>query len=160
MVVSCLIPTLSFVQKYALIDKNLKLPIIYTDSVTVEQVSKGWIPIENKNFDTLAANLKYLMQMLDKRQRAKMQSLELHSGNLIIATSRVPYAYGDRYNAKMNSDCGAVKAEFTLINSNNSNKNSSAWLNKFLAYLKNNKSIWKEPNEITPKLYNVIVITD
>ena len=135
-----LIPFVSFAQKYALIDKKFNLPIIYTDSVTVEQVSKGWFPIENRSVDTLAANLKFLREVLDTRQRAKMKSFELHSSNLVINTNRVPYAYGDRYNSVAKSDCGQVKAELTLINSDDKNKSSNEKLEKFLKYLKSNRS--------------------
>ena len=66
-------------QQFALIDKNFKLPILYTDSVTVEQVKQGFFPIENRAVDTLVANIKYLKQILEVRQRAKMQAFELNS---------------------------------------------------------------------------------
>lgn len=156
----CLLPAFACAQKYALIDKHLRMPIIYTDSVTVEQVSKGWFPVENKSIDTLIANIKYLKEILSERQRAKMKSFDLHSSNLLINTSRVPYAYGDRYNSVAHSDCGQVKAELTIINSEKKNANNSVWLGKLLAYFKQNSSFWKDPNEINPRLYNVVVITD
>ena len=108
--------------KFALIDKNLRQPIIYTDSVTVEQVTKGYFPIENKSIDSLIANIVYLRDLLSKMQRAKMESFELRSSNAIITTTRVPHAYGDRYNVIAQSNNGQVQAKLNLVNSKDSNK--------------------------------------
>jgi hypothetical protein len=156
-----LIPALAFGQsRYALIDKNMRQPILYTDSVTVEQITKGYFPVENKNVDTLIANLVYLRTMLSKRQRAKMSSFELHASNSVITTMRVPYAYGDRYESIAQSSAGEVKATITLINSKDKNTKSLDHIDALLAYLKSNQSFYKEPNELSPKLYNIVVITD
>ena len=71
-------------QKVALLSSDFKQPIIYTDSVTVEQISSGYFAVSTNNFDTLYANLKYLKEILEVRQRAKMQSFELRAGTTII----------------------------------------------------------------------------
>jgi hypothetical protein len=154
-------PLISFGQgKYALIDKNYKLPILFSDSISVEQVSKGFFPVEVKHIDTLIANIKYLQEMLTHLQRAKMESFELRASNAIFKTKRVPYAYGDRYETIIESTSGEVVAQLKLVNSNLKNKKNAENLGKVLDYLRNNKSFFRESNEITPKLYNVIVITD
>ncbi len=49
-----------FDQKVALLDKKLKQPIIFTDSVTVEQINRGYIPVEVKDLDTFYANITYV----------------------------------------------------------------------------------------------------
>jgi hypothetical protein len=158
---SLLIPLMGMSQsKYALIDKNYKIPILYTDSVSVEQIKKGFFPFENKSIDTLIANLYYLRDMLLIRQRAKMKSFELRSGSSVFKISRVPYAYGDRYEVIVESTCGEVLGKLKLINHENKNKKSAELLGKLIAYLKENKSFFKEPNEVYPKLYNVEVISE
>ncbi len=146
--------------KFALIDKEYKIPILFTDSVSVEQISKGFFPVENKNIDTLIANIQYLISMLTVRQRAKMESFELRASNTIFKTTRVPFAYGDRYNTMLESVVGELTGKLLLINSEISNKKNAQKLDKLLKYLKSNQSFFKEPNEITPKLYNVVVQTD
>ena len=156
-----LIPTLGKTQtKYALIDKKLKLPILYTDSLTVEQISNGFFPLENKNVDTLIANLIYLHEMLDKRQRAKMQSFELRQASSVFTVNRVPYAYGDRYNSKAITKVDELTASLNIIDSELSNKKNKEWIDKLINYLKSNQDFYKAPNQITPKIYNVVVITD
>ena len=76
LIILLILPIVSIGQKYALIDRSLKIPILYTDSVTVEQVKDGFIPVENKSIDTFIANIVYLKEMLEVRQRSKMKSFE------------------------------------------------------------------------------------
>jgi hypothetical protein len=155
-----LLPIFSLCQsKYALVDKKLKQPILYTDSVSIEQISKGYFPIENNNIDSLIANLYYLRDMLSKLQRSKMQSFELHSSNTIIKTERQPYAYGDRYKSIFTSINGEIIATMLIVSSEIKNKDNLDRIRKLIAYLKSNQSFFKEPNEINPKIYNVVVIT-
>jgi hypothetical protein len=153
-------PTYLFSQRFALIDKNLKVPILYTDSVTVEQAKKGFFPIENKSVDTLVANIVYLNNILKVRQRSKMKSFELRSSNVVIKTQRVPYSYGDRYDATMESMSNEIIAQFSLISHLVSNKQSVKRLQKILNYFKENKSFFMDPYEVRPKTYNVVVIVE
>ncbi len=79
------IPIIALGQKIALLSTDFKRPIIYTDSLTVEQISNALFPVSVENFDTLYANLDYIHSMLKKVQRSKMKSFELHSGSTIIS---------------------------------------------------------------------------
>ena len=137
-----LFPALVIAQKFALIDKNFKIPILYSDSITVQQVTQGYFPIENKNVDSFIANILYLKSVLAERQRSKVKSFDLHSSSVTIQTSRVPYAYGDRYNSKAESRCGDLIATYTLIDSEEKSKNSKKRLERLLNYLKENKSFY------------------
>lgn len=147
-------------QKYALLDKKMKVPILYTDSVTLEQVRKGFFPVKNESVDTLIANLLFVQDMLSKLQRSKAESFELHSASTIIGVNRVPYAYGDRYNISAQTSIGELNAVFRLTSSEDSNKASAKRVSNILDYLKSNKEFFKAPNEIVPKKYNVYVQTD
>jgi len=59
-------------QKYALLDKDLKLPILYTDSISVQQIKQGYFPIEKEKIDSFLANLNYISNLLNERTRSKM----------------------------------------------------------------------------------------
>ena len=155
-----LVPIMTFSQKIALIDRKLKMPILYTDSVTVEQVKQGFFPIENKSIDTLIANLRYLKDILEVRQRSKMKSFELKSSNVVIRTNRVPFAYGDRYSCLTESQSNGITAQFNLIDQSSKNKRSAERLEEILKYLKSNKSFFMEPFEVHPKIYNIVVTVD
>ena len=112
------------------------------------------------DFDTLYSNLEYINKMLSVRQRAKMRSFELRSGATTLKISRVPRANGDRYLIRATSKIGEVESNFNLLDIRRSNKNNSERLEKIIAYLKSNKSLFREPYPIHPKIYNVVVITE
>jgi hypothetical protein len=147
-------------QKIALIARDFERPMLFTDSVSAEQVKSGYFPIEKANIDTFYANVKYLIDMLKIRQRAKMQSFELRSGTSTIKVSRVPYSNGDRYTAIAKNKEDEIEAIMPLIDHQISNKKSAKRLQLLLDYLTNNKSLFTKPYGITPKIYNVAVITE
>lgn len=147
-------------QRIALVQKTLKQPIIYTDSLTVEQVKAGYFPIPVTSIDTFYASLKYLKDMLSKRQRAKMQSFELRSGETVIKVQRVPFAYGDRYAIVGESKVEEVTAAMALSDLSVSNKKNAESIGKFMKYIENNKSLFRSPYEIHPMIYNVVVVLE
>lgn len=155
-----IITHLCFCQKIALIDNYGKKPILFTDSISVEQVKSGYFPLQTKNIDTFYSNIEYIIGVLQIRQRAKMESFELRSGQSVIKVSRVPYAYGDRYTAVATNYLNSIIATMPLVNHKNSNKESIRSLEKLLFYLRNNETLFRSPYQITPKLYNIVVITE
>jgi hypothetical protein len=144
-----------FGQKIALLNRDFKQPILYTDSVTVQQLSLLF-PVSSKDFDTLYANLNYIHAMLKIRRRAKMKSFELRSGSTIIRISRVPLAYGDRYLVIAKTNIGEVESQFNLAPADRSNAKNAERIEKLMVYLKTNKDLFKSATEIHPKIYNVV----
>jgi hypothetical protein len=147
-------------QKVALLDRKFKQPIVFTDSLTVEQVKTAYLPIPVKDFDTLDANLKYLEQMLSKAQRAKMGGFELRAGNTSIAVSRVPMAYADRYRITLRSESNGITSLYTISDANSPNSKALDKIKELRTYIRRNNSLFTAPNEIHPKIYNVVVISD
>jgi len=147
-------------QKVALFNTGFKTPIIYTDSVTVQQVANGLFPVSTNDFDTLYANLDFINKILKKRQRSKMKSFELHAGATLITVERVPFSNGDRYIIQASTHIDEVNSNLTLADIEHSNKRSSQRIEKIMAYMKTNKELFKIPSPIHPKIYNVIIITE
>ena len=147
-------------QKIALLNTDFKSPIIYTDSVTVQQSTSGLFPVGINDFDTLYANLEYIKNMLSVRQRAKMKSFELHAGQTVIKVSRVPFSNGDRYLIRASTKAGEVRSNFNITDVSRSNKRNKGRVEKIMAYLKSNKSLFNKPYGVHPKIYDVVVITE
>lgn len=147
-------------QKIALLSSNHKSPILYTDSITVNQIKQGYFPVSSQNFDTLYANLKFLNAMLSERQRSKMQSFSLKAGSTVIEIERLPFAYGDRYKAVVITKIGNTTAKMELFDPKKSNKNNAKEIKELMNYVFTNNSYFKGPNEIVPVIAEVVVITD
>lgn len=148
-------------QKFALLSTKSKEPILYTDSVTVEQVKTGYFPVETKKVDSFLANLLYLKNMTNSGKngmRLKMQSFQLISGSTKFYIERVPFAYGDRFKMTGVTQAGEVKAVFNLSDGEVSNNKMGKKIDNIIAYITNNKSFYElKYREINPKEYQVIV---
>lgn len=147
-------------QKTALLSIDCKKPIIYTDSVTVQQISSGYFAVTVGNFDTLYANLKFIKEMLEERKRSKMESFELRAGNTTIFVIREPMAYGDHFHVNVITKLQELSSVLSLTGVKKSNKQNSEGVEKLMAYIKANKSLFTLPYEITPKIYNIVVRAD
>ena len=159
-IILIVLPQTSFTQRVALLNLNFQSPILYTDSVTIEQVNSGYFPIEEVSIDTFLANLKYIKTILGVRQRAKMEYFELRAGVTKFKISRVPFAYGDRYKIKVQSKVKEIESIFSLTDIDKSNSKNSAYIGKVMGYILNNFSLFKSPDQIQPKIYEVKVISD
>ena len=151
-------------QKFALISTSTKQPIIYTDSVTVEQIKSGFFPVETIKVDTFLANLLYLKNMVDNGKngmRSKMQSFQLKSGLTTFEITRIPFAYGDRFKIIGITEINYITARTVFGNDNISNKKTRDKIENLIAYITNNKSFYETKyREINPKEINVIVRTE
>ena len=146
-------------QKIALLDNKFKKPIIYTDSITVNQIYQGSIAVAKIELDSLYANFEYLNEILSVRQRAKMESFDLLTINTKLSVERIPMAYGDRYKINFTSKYNGIVSLLNISNAKTSNKDLSNQIKSILFYIQNNISMFTKPNEIHPMLYNVIVIS-
>ena len=159
-IIVMLIPTICTAQKYALINKNLKYPILYTDSVSLEQVRKGYLPIETTVIDTFLANIDYISKLVMIPERAKFQSMDLRNGTTVIHIKRIPKAYGDRYEVKATTQANEVLAVEIFCDTNTPEKKTKKYLKEMIEYVRNERSLFKEYKAISPKFYNVVVETE
>jgi hypothetical protein len=145
-------------QKFALLDTKFKQPILYTDSITVEQLSQNYFPVSMNDFDTLNANFLYIQKMLSTPQRSKMQYFELRTEGTKIAIERIPMSYADRYNITLMSSQKDINAVYRISEGVNPNKKGLEKINRMLSYISSNQSFFTKPYVITPKIYSVVVV--
>jgi hypothetical protein len=156
-------PLLTNAQKYALLHKNHNQPIIYTDSVSVEQVAQGYFPVEKEKIDTFLANLSYINQIVKDGKagrRSKFESFELRNGQTTITVERIKAAYGDKYNAVAKTTAGEVIAVGSFLQADDTEKKGMKDLKDTIDYITQNQSIFGNYREIKPKIYNVYVIRE
>ena len=148
---------LGFSQKIALLSNDFKTPILYTDSLTIEQVSSGRFAVSVDDLDTLVASFAYLKDLLKDLTRSKLESWEFRSGKSVIKTVRMPKAYGDRYEIVVMSKFDEITSIFD-VSTEKTNKKNSERIEKILKYIEKNRTVLREWYEITPKMYEVIVV--
>jgi len=131
----------AFSQKYALIDRDFKKPILFTDSVTISQVSSNYFPIKTTDIDSLLANCNFLISELKTLQRAKFKSYKIRSGNTIVEVTTVSKAYGDSYNIMLQTKADIVIAEYLIASNQGLNKRAIKNLQAFIDYIKDDKDL-------------------
>lgn len=145
-------------QKYALIDREYKLPILYTDSVTINQVSSNYFPVRVTDLDSLIANLSFLKNEFTGIQRAKFKSYKMSSGNTNVIVNTVPKAYGDSYEIFLTTSAEIVKAEYLLRDSRVLNKKAIKKLEQFIGYVTSDKSlVIHEFKEYKPAIFDATI---
>jgi hypothetical protein len=145
-------------QKYALVDKDFKKPILFTDSVTINQVSSNYFPIHVKDFDTLLANLGYLKGQLKSVQRAKFKSYKLKSGSTTIQINTVPQAYGDAFDIFLISSINNINAEYLLADHKILNKKAVKKIESFTKFMRKDASIMiNEFKEYQPVIFDATI---
>jgi hypothetical protein len=153
------VSTCAFSQKFALLDPELKKPILYTDSITLEQVSQKFIPFQVSSFDTIYSHLKYLTGVLSEDvKRSKMKSFELRSGLTVIKLTSVSHAYGDSYDIDFITKANNITSNFKFGKNESLNKGNVKKLKKLMEYMKNATSLFQPGYvELSPTLYEVVV---
>jgi hypothetical protein len=145
-------------QKYALIDRSFKKPILFTDSVTIGQVSSNYFPVNVNDIDTLLANIEYLKDQLKSIQRAKFKSYKLGSGNTFVNVTTVPHAYGDSYDILFLTSVHNINAEYLVATNKDLNKRAIKKLNAFGSYVKSDKSlVIKEFRQYQPVILDATI---
>ena len=84
-------------QRYALLDRSMKLPILYTDSVSAEHISRGLFPVETIQVDTLVSFFERLNTTLSINSRSKLNGYDIRMGTTKAIVKMYPAANGDSY---------------------------------------------------------------
>ncbi|MEJ7611331.1 MAG: hypothetical protein WKF88_09160 [Ferruginibacter sp.] len=149
----------AFSQKIALLDKELKKPILYTDSLTLEQVTSNLVAIPVDALDTLMSNLKAIKSLLSNNlQRAKMKSFMMRSGASELKVTTVAHAYGDSYEINLVTNLNEINSTYQFASHTNLNKGNIKRIDKFMAYLQNASALFnKKYVEMTPRYLQVEV---
>lgn len=137
LIITCLLPTFSFSQKYALIDRGWQKPIIFADTVTKEQLRQGWYPIYADQLDSLTNLIANFKTIADKgMHRTYLDNEDYKTANIEFEIINVQKAYGDRYDIDMTSITDVAKVKMRVINSQISNHINQYKLKTFLIYLR------------------------
>lgn len=148
-------------QKVALLDKNLKQPINFTDSLTEDHIQKEFIPVEVKDLDTFYANLNYIEAMLSNPQKSNLSTFELRAGSSIFVVTRLLRASNDdRYNISLNNTINDVNSRYILANGNKTNREVKYDVKDLKNYLNSINKYFHANYEIYPKMYNVLVVPE
>jgi hypothetical protein len=124
-------------QKLVLIDRNFHHPIVIADTITLEQASKGTLPIYNKDVSSVIEAVERLVDYTGKINEQESFVNKTGNSECIITTEKEGRL--NTYTIVLNTDTGNFKTSILLVDSE-TNKRATQRLSIFLDYLKNNSA--------------------
>ena len=85
-----LINTSFSAQKYALVDKQLSLPVIYSNTVTVQDNYKGYFPVEKNRLNEFVTEVEKIGKLLNDPKKPKPETIDFKVGSTTFHGLRVP----------------------------------------------------------------------
>ena len=130
-----LLSTGCFAQKYALIDKNMSLPVTYTNTITVQDNYKGYFAVEKEKLNEFIAEVEKIAKILLDTIKRKPETINVNVGSTTIRGLRVPLAKEERMDVVITTDYGTSKVTMHLADAKVSNSSNAFFITTWLKYL-------------------------
>ena len=137
------LPFLGYAQKLVLIDRNFYQPVSLADSISIEQASKGLLPVYHKDLEAIHQGMQWLIKRLTSAEKGQEESFILKMGNSNCIVSTEKSGRIDKYSIVINTDMENLKTSIVLA-SGEPNKRALQRVVIFMDYLRNNTSLFIE----------------
>ena len=131
-------------QKLILIDRNFYQPIGLADSISMEQVSQGLLPVYYKDLQAVNQQMQWLIKQMISPAGIDMEEpiiLKMGSSNCIVSAEKNRRI--DKYTIILNTEMNNIKTSIILA-SGEPNKRALQRLTIFMDYIRNNSSLFIE----------------
>ncbi|MEO6454984.1 MAG: hypothetical protein ABIN97_12960 [Ginsengibacter sp.] len=123
-------------QKYVLVDKNMSLPVTYTDAITMQDGFKGYFPVEKEKIKDFITEIEKIARVLSDPKEKKPEKIDLSIGTTIFHGLRVPLSIEERMDIVLTTDYGTGKSTMHLSDAKISNANNAFFIKTWLKYLR------------------------
>jgi len=136
LIVFILMSTVCSAQKYALLDKQLSLPVIYANTITIQDSYKGYFPVEKSKLNEFIIEVEKIAKLLGDPKTPKPEKIDFNIGSTAFHGLRVPLAAEERVDIIITTDYGVSKATMHLSDAKLSNSKNAFFINTWLKYLR------------------------
>jgi hypothetical protein len=124
-------------QRYAIIDRKLKLPVQFADGISDEQLKKGFFAVEKQNIEPLIIKLDSLRKRLRDVARETYDETSLDIGTTRLTVKVIKFPVADRLNVALSTDTGnGYTKEFYIVDGKLTNNDNARYLAKLIKYIK------------------------
>ncbi|MEP6583617.1 MAG: hypothetical protein ABJA90_05105 [Ginsengibacter sp.] len=125
-------------QKFALLDKSLAQPVVYTDQVTQTGKLNGFFPVENKSLPQFLKALGEISQKLSTHgPLGEVKQYQI--GCIKFTGLTISVASGDRLDYVITSTCANVRKSMHLSDAKLSNENNAFFINTLIKYINSSR---------------------
>ncbi|MEP6595949.1 MAG: hypothetical protein ABJA71_08370 [Ginsengibacter sp.] len=136
LIVFIFISTVCFAQKYALVDKQMSLPVTYANTITVQDNYKGYFPIEKNKLIEFISEVEKIARLLSDPKKPKPETVNFNVGSTTFHGLRVPLATEERMDIVITTDYGVSKTNMHLSDAKISNTKNAFYITTWLKYLR------------------------
>lgn len=136
-------------QPAILMDRNFQRTIQVVDSVTMEQVSNGLMPLYIEDIDTVLKAVEWLMNYVDNGRPEIKGMLDFNAGRSRWTARTDKYGMRKLYTIVLNTGFGTFET-YMVVAANEPNKRAFQRLSMFADYLRNNRAQISDLTSIVP----------
>ena len=139
LLILCIIATTTCsAQKYALVDKQMSLPVIYVDVVSLQDHFKGYFAVEKSKLNEFIVEIEKIARLLSDPKTPKPETIQFNIGSTTFHGLRVPLSVEERMDIVLTTDHGNSKSTMHLSDAKLSNAKNAFFINTWLKYLHSN----------------------
>jgi len=131
-----LISGIGFSQKYVLIDKNISLPLSYSNIVTLEHSHKHLFPVETTQLKKFITELEKIVVFLTDKSKRKPYAFDYNIGKTRFVGLKISLAKEERLDVVISTDCDGTKIFMHISDSKISNASNAYFINTWIRYIK------------------------
>ncbi|MEO6327937.1 MAG: hypothetical protein ABIO55_03355 [Ginsengibacter sp.] len=123
-------------QKYVLIDKNMILPVTYTNAVTAQDNFKGYLPVTKENIADFVAEVEKIAQLLSDPKAKKLETTQFKIGSTAFHIIKVSLNAEERMDIVLTTNHETGKSTMHLCDAKRSNTDNAFFISTWLKYLR------------------------
>jgi hypothetical protein len=124
-------------QQYLIIDRKLKQPLQFANTITDEQLNKGFFAIEKNNIEPLLLKLDSLRKRLREVARETYDQTSWDIGATRLTVKVIKFPVADRLNVALSTDIGnGHNKEFYIVDGKLTNNDNARYLARLIKYIK------------------------
>lgn len=125
----------SSAQKYALLDKKMVKPIIYTDLVSMQHSQEGYFPVEKDRLHEFIKELEKINTQLSE-PRMRGNGFTSSVGSTVFKALKIKFGKEDRLDVTMITNCGNIAVNMHLTDASSSTWRNSFYINTWIKYIR------------------------
>lgn len=123
-------------QKYALLDKEMTQPVIFSNTVTMQQSFAGMFAVEKDKLNDFVLALENIGKQLVNAKKVKPEAFKLSVANTNFTGLKISLKDEDRLDVVVVSTVGPVKSTIHLCDAKISNVNNAFYVNTWAKYIR------------------------
>lgn len=131
-----LIGTFCSAQKYVLVDKKMRLPVSYANTLSVQDNYKGYFPVDKNKIKQFITEVEKIAKLLADPKKKFPEKIDLLIGSTSLHGFKIALAAEERLDVILTTDYGPAKSTMHLCDAKISNSNNAYYINTWLKYLR------------------------